>query len=80
MRANHPEILEGSFSKVEEKQGFLHHSRTSLLIYFFKVEDKARIFSSFLGHFEVETRPSRTSGSLLSGSLSYFWAYAIINM
>ena len=29
--------------------------------YFSEVEDEARNFAPFLGHFEVEARPSRTS-------------------
>ena len=39
--------------------------RTRLLILVFRGRgrDEARNFASFLGHFEVETRPSRTSGS-----------------
>ena len=38
--------------------------RTRLLILVFRGRgrDEARNFASFLGHFEVETRPSRTSG------------------
>ena len=34
-----------------------------LLILVFRGRDEARNFASFLGHFEVETRPSRTSAN-----------------
>ena len=39
--------------------------RTRLLILVFRGRgrDEARNFAPFLGHFEVETRPSRTSGT-----------------
>ena len=42
--------------------------RTRLLILVFRGRgrDEARNFAPFLGHFEVETRPSRTSGSGLN--------------
>ena len=47
--------------------------RTRLLILVFRGRgrDEARNFASFLGHFEVEARPSRTSGKeyLWSGSV-----------
>ena len=35
--------------------------RTRLLILVFQGRDEARNFAPFLGHFEVETKPSRTS-------------------
>ena len=45
--------------------------RTRLLILVFRGRgrDEARNFASFLGHFEVETRPSRTSGKTINNIL-----------